>query len=68
MEEPGYISEIAFASRIASAPVLSPSCKIGLPASDGANEIVDRPVLWSTETKIRSGRVFSRIGPDVPAT
>ena len=49
---------MAFASRIASAPVLSASCKIGLPASEGANEIVDRPVLWSTETKIRSGRVF----------
>jgi len=51
---------MAFASRIASEPERSSSCTIGVPASAGANEIVDRPVLSSTEMKIRSGRVFNR--------
>ena len=59
---------MAFASLIAREPVLSPSCMIGDPASEGANEIVDRPVLSSTETKTRSGRILSRIGFDVPVT
>jgi hypothetical protein len=62
------LSEIDFAARIASAPVRSSSCKIGLPASDGANEIVERPVLSSTEMKILSGRVFNRNGTVVVAT
>ena len=57
---------MAFASLMAREPVLSPSCDIGAPASDGANEIVDRPVLSFTETKIRSGRSLSRIEFDVP--
>lgn len=60
--QPGYRSEIAFASRIASAAVRSSSCEIGLPAAGGANEIVERPVLSSTDMKIRSGRAFM----DVP--
>jgi hypothetical protein len=66
--QPGYRSEIAFAARIASAPVPSSSCRTGLPALEGANEIVERPVLLSTETKIRSGRAFNDKGTEMPVT
>jgi hypothetical protein len=40
----------------------------GLPAPEGANEIVERPVLLSTETKIRSGRAFNDDGTEMPVT
>src|SRR4029079_6756914 len=53
---PGNFSEIDLASRIARVPVLSSSFWIGVPTSAGWNEIVERPVLSSTETNTRSGR------------
>src|ERR1044071_7518611 len=54
---------MAWASAMAWAPSASSARLNGTPAAAGENEIVDRRVLASTETKIRSGRPVMRGWP-----
>src|SRR5262245_47523386 len=53
---------------MAALPVLSSSCCTGDPTSDGWKEIVDLPVLSSTETNTRSGRPRSWLDIQLPST